>query len=341
MGTVRRASITFVDLAHRWLAVERKRLVEPENERRHIEHLAPLWELTERVLFPRIVKEHLHKLLRENGGKLSASTVNKIRSTGNRIIRDAQENGEWKALNPFAVVNRIPEPEPEYCVLSPGEVRRFLRKLRRDRRREAYVSILLGPRPGELKALQKGDISGRGRLITIRRSNHRNKTKTGKVRTLPVPYRLWPVLMDAIRRSPSHLVFPAADGRMQRRDKRLGRTLRHALVRAGVVTGYQYRCRMNHGCGHEEMRPTKERGARCRCGRRFYVHGVPPKIRWYDLRHISATLHTQAGCDPLVIKRALGHAVKDTTGKTYVHLNWTYMRRELSKLLRVLGPVPL
>ena len=41
----------------------------------------------------------------------------------------------------------------------------------------------------------------------------------------------------------SELVFPAADGSMMRADCDLEKVLRHAMARAGIVTGYNHVCR--------------------------------------------------------------------------------------------------
>jgi integrase len=326
---------TFLELANEWLATEARALVRQTDEARNVSYLQTLWSLREGELTPRTVKRALDGLLKPKG-RLAPSSVNQVRSTGRRIVRAAMFNGEWIMPNPFELVRRHKQPEPQWPDITIRDVKKFMRHLRADRQREALVMLALGPRPGELRALRKEDISGRNRLVTIRRSNKRNATKTGKNRVIPIPRKLWPVLMSAVRDSPSDLVFPGVDGQMQRHDSKLGRTLCDALARSGVVTGWRYKCRLNWGCGKEEVRPMRERGARCKCGARFYIHGIPPRLRYYDLRHLSATLHRQAGCDPLVIQRTLGHTIRSTTDRVYTHLDHAYTRRELSKLLAVL-----
>ncbi|MHB8878355.1 MAG: hypothetical protein ACYC8T_32060, partial [Myxococcaceae bacterium] len=58
---------TFKELADKWLEGERGRLVEPENERRHIDHLRPLWAARESELTPRVARDALLRLLRPAG----------------------------------------------------------------------------------------------------------------------------------------------------------------------------------------------------------------------------------------------------------------------------------
>jgi integrase len=331
---------TLRELAEEWIRVASKRLVKPSNEWEYHRHLAPLWEETEETLSPLLIESALLDLLRENGGTLGPSTVNKVRSFGLRVVKAAQKAWAWGYGNPFTLVPRLPEPERVFPRLTVDECRRTLRRLRPDRRREALFMLVMGPRPGEEKALQKCDVDVKRRILVIQRSNGRNRTKTGKVRTMPIPRALWPVLVEAMRLSPSEIVFPRADGARQLAATNLTRTLRTAMGAAGVVTGYRYRCHVNYGCGHEETRATRDKARQCGCGRRMHVLPVPVQLRWYDLRHLSATLHAEAGCNPLAVTWLLGHGRKNTTEARYLHLGMHFIRKEISKLARALMKPP-
>lgn len=323
---------TFHSLAVEWLRTEGARLVEPENERRHIDHLQPLWELTERELRPGRVKEVLASLLKPTG-PLSAATVNKVRGTGKRIIREAQINDAWLGQNPFEIIRRYRQTKPKHRALRLEEVRRLLPHLREDRRREALVMLYLGLRPGEWKGLRRTDLDLAAGAIIIRRSNKRDSTKTGKERIVPIPAALRPVLEEALASAPagSDLVFPRADGTHQRADAKLSRMLYAALVRAGLVLGYEYVCRRK-GCGYREGRTPLE-PLRCpRCNMKLWANGIPLPVRFYDLRHSAATLHRQAGCDPLVVQLVMGHAAENLTDSVYTHLSDEYVREHINKL---------
>lgn len=323
---------TFFDLAQEWLRTEGARMAEPANERRHVDHLRALWHHTEGELRPRHVKEALHALLRP-GGTLGPSTVNKIMSTGRRIIREAALNDRWTSPNPFEVVKRLRQAKAHHRTLRLAECRALLPHLRVDRRREALTMLYLGMRPGELKALRRIDVNLVEGEILIRRSNARDRTKTGKERLVPIPVGLRPALDEALADSPAgcELVFPAPSGRRQRADMKLSRMLRDGIRKAGLVTGYRYCCRRK-GCGHREERRELE-ALRCpRCRMVLWAHGVPRHVRWYDLRHSAATLHREAGCDPLVIQLVLGHAAENLTDSVYTHLAPDYVRHQLNKL---------
>jgi integrase len=324
----------FVWLAADYMRHEGRRLGFPDVARRQLRHLRPLWSLREGELTPRKVGALLASLLKANGGALSPPTINKLRAVGLRVIRAAQRDGKWTSLNPFELTQREREDTPQHYVPTAEELRLALPRLRRDRHREALCNAILGPRPGELKALWKADVDPVRRTLTFRRSNQQNRTKTGKTRTVPVPDSLWPIIEEAMRASPSHLVFPKADGGggQQRADTKLSKTIRTAYRLAGLVTGFSYKCRRK-GCGYVEVTPEKKQRRCPRCNFKLWRWPVVPRVTWYALRHSAATLHRLAGCDPLVIQRCLGHAESVVTDRLYTgHLPLEYMRAELSKL---------
>lgn len=290
---VPRVGRTFGEVCEAWLATASKRVEDTRNEARHVELLAPLAALLETELTPRRVRAVLDSLLRPVG-PLGPVTVNMLRAKGKRIIREAQLEEQWAGGNPFELAPRYKQYAPEHHRVTLVEARLVLPHLRRDLWRQAVLALTLGPRPGEVKALRKEDINLQQGSITFRRSNARDKTKTGKVRTLPIPAQLLPVLVEAMEASSSALVFPEADGTLQRADKQWSRTLRTAYARAGLP--------------------------------------VPPTLRWYDLRHAAATLLTEAGCMPAVVRKVLGHTPRDTTEGVYLHLSLDVMRKELERL---------
>lgn len=322
----------FSELAADWMRSEGLGLVEPENVRRHIDHLRPLWRLTEKELSPGVVKEALKALLKPNG-PLGAATVNKVQGTGRQIIREAQLYRRWIGPNPFEIVERQTQKKKVFRDLSLEECRILLPHLREDRRREALFMLYLGLRPGELKALQWADVDLRASTVLIRRSNGRDSTKTGTERLLPILEPLRPVLDAALKANPKGcpLVFPTPEGEMQRADAKLTRMLQEALRKAGLVTAYTYTCR-RRGCGHREERQVEEL-ARCpACNMKLWVQGNPLPVRFYDLRASAATLHRRAGADPLAIQLVLGHATTTTTDRYYIRFTVEDLRREFSKL---------
>jgi integrase len=71
---------------------------------------------------------------------------------------------------------------------------------------------------------------------------------------------------------------------MHRLDVKWDVKLRRALGCAGIVVGFEHRCRRK-GCGFKGRRATAE-ASRCpRCQFRLYAKPIPRHVRFHDLRH--------------------------------------------------------
>jgi len=158
-------------------------------------------------------------------------------------------------------------------------------------------------------------------------------TKGGDDGTVPIPEPLRPYLDAAIKLSPSKWVFPAADGKQRAADTNLKAVLRRALGRAGIVDGYEHRCR-KPGCGHVEL-ATEDANRRCpKYDRALWIRPLPRKgIVFHSLRHTTATLLARAKVHPSVAQKILRHANIETTLAIYTHLDGIEdMRAAVAKL---------
>ncbi len=143
-------------------------------------------------------------------------------------------------------------------------------------------------RKGELLGLRNRDVNLQDGTILVARSYDHDTTKGGHADLIPVAGPLRPFLEAAIRDSPSALVFPRLDGSMQPEDVKLDRVLRRALGRAGVVTGYDHRCRRK-GCGYSKEAQGNDPGRCTRCNMRLWAKALPRHVRFHDLRHYPAS----------------------------------------------------
>ena len=107
---------------------------------------------------------------------------------------------------------------------------------------------------------------------------------------------------------------------MMRHDVALDRILRRALARAGVVIGYEHRCR-RHGCGFRERRNESHAGACPRCAYQLYAKGIPRHVRFHDLRHTTATFLLKEGVPLAVVQKLLRHSDPKLTAEIYGHLD--------------------
>jgi integrase len=103
------------------------------------------------------------------------------------------------------------------------------------------------------------------------------------------------------------------DGKQRAPDTNLKAVLRRALGRAGIVEGYEHRCR-KPGCGHVE-RADDSANRRCpKDNRALWIRPLPKKgIVFHSLRHTTATLLARAKVHPSVAQKILRHADIETT----------------------------
>ena len=116
-------------------------------------------------------------------------------------------------------------------------------------------------------------------------------------------------------------------------DTNLKAVLRRALGRAGIVDGYEHRCR-KPTCGHVE-RADDSSNRRCpKDGRVLWIRPLPKKdIVFHSLRHTTATLLARAKVHPSVAQKILRHANIETTLTIYTHLDGIEdMRAAVAKL---------
>lgn len=319
---------TLGQIIQEWLKDVSPRRVSPANEARAAARLEPLFSATEDTLRTGEVDDLLGRLLLH--GRLAPGTVNKVRSAGRLAINFASARGWWTKPNPFTLAKRLREPRSAGVVLTLAELAKIQEKLRPDRRRLFRVAIHLGLRTGELFALRKEDVDFNRAIITVRRSHSRETTKTGVVREVPLVAAVAADLLEAIQASPSDLIFGDTAGKQQRHDTKLTRVLRTAMADANVrIESTTYHCRW---CRLHFSEKESPRARQCaECARSLWPVAKPARVRWYDLRHMCATLHFEAGANQLCVSLALGHSVKGTTQKIYTHPSAATMFAELGR----------
>jgi len=218
---------------------------------------------------------------------------------------------------------------PEYLRLE--EVPRLLNALAPKWRPLFATAVFTGMRQGEMLGLKKRCVDLQANTIEVSASYDAPTTKGGHADLLPIALRLRPLLVDAMERSPSELVFPRPDGTMCSPELKLDHVLRRALGRAGVVTGYIHKCRRHH-CGYEIKAATDECGRCPKCRMRLWAKPIARKVRFHDLRHTTATLLLKEGVPLATVQRVLRHTDPRLTTEIYGHLDVEDMRAGLDRL---------
>src|SRR5262249_29149965 len=151
--------------------------------------------------------------------------------------------------NPVAGTERRKVPKRAYMTLTPEQLAAMLSEIPEDWRPTFACGPAMGLRKGELFALRKSDVDRERWTMTVARSHDRDTTKGGDVAVLPIPLPLRPWIEHQLDHTPGPLVFSAPDGSQRPREADPQKVLRHALARAGLVAGYEHRCRW---CKHKE-----------------------------------------------------------------------------------------
>ena len=322
----RRAAMSFEKLFSWWWQEYGRRRRSPDIDKVARKHLLPALGA---LPLSEVTPARLEGLLVAKTDVLAPRSLNHLRGLVHTVFARAIKRDLWSGRNPAALVERrkVPKRPPEY--LQPEEAELLLVHLDVRWRPIFAAALFTGMRKGELLGLRKRDANLRDGTILVARSYDHDTTKGGHADLIPIAEPLRPFLEAAIRESSSALVFPRADGSMFRPDVALDEVLRRALGRAGVVTGYDHRCRRK-GCGYSKEESGNDPGRCPRCNMRLWAKPLPRHVRFHDLRHTTATLLLKMGVPLVTVQRILRHKDVRLTASTYGHLSIEDMREGLS-----------
>jgi excisionase family DNA binding protein len=262
---------------------------------------------------------------------LAPKSINNLRGYFFSAFSAAKRAGKWVGANPITDVRRrkVPKRLPEY--LTVKEVPQVIDALAARWRPLFATAIFTGLRKGELFGLRKQDVNFDLGLVAVCRSYDRDTTKGGRAEVVPLSKQLVPFLKEAILQSPSELVFPAEDGSMQSHEISLEHVLRRAMGRAGIVLGYDYKCRRKE-CGHSHKSAVDEEQRCPKCDMKLWPKPIVRPIRFHALRHTTASLLMMAGANPAAVQRIMRHTDPRLTTEVYGHLAPEYLHAEMERM---------
>jgi integrase len=328
------AGPTIAELCEWWFETKAFTKLQSGRDRRHnIEaHILPLLgEHTQATLTSDDVEDALEVARKRHG--LSAQTLNHIRAALAKVINDAakRQPPKWTSPNPVRGVARYEVEDRDPPMLTAPQAGALIRAASPHWRPIFAVAIYLGLRAGEIRGLKNEDVDVLHKRLHVKRSGRRETTKTGKARVIPVPDELWPILLAAKRAKAGGEALFGHGGHPLSKNWKSANLMRATLKKAGLVASVRWICNHKKGCGaafDEEV----EGGWCPSCSHKLRRTTKPLEMDFHDLRHVSATLHQEAGCHMWVMTKVLGHAMPKVMTMRYTHLPEDKVRQELNRL---------
>jgi integrase len=243
---------------------------------------------------------HVRALYREKlDSGLTATSVQRVHALLHKALKQAVNDG----LLPRNVTGAVKAPRQsrkEIRALNPEQARAFLQAASGDRLETLYLlAIHTGLRQSELLGLKWEDVDLEAKRLSVRRILSAAKNgptfttpKSNKSRTV----RLTPRAVEALH---------VHKKRQAEEREKLGKPWRDH----GLVFCSQVGTPLNRNNVHtRSFKPLVERA------------GLPPTLRFHDLRHTFATLMLKGGEHPKVVQEMMGHATINITLDTYSHV---------------------
>nr|WP_227026944.1 tyrosine-type recombinase/integrase [Corallococcus soli] len=240
----------------------------------------------------------------------------------------------YRGENPVLEAAKVEVPERQPRCLTVEQLEQLFEAAGSDRVIHVFAA-LTGMRKGEVAGLRWELVDLTRGLITVRYSYNLPRTKGRKDRIIPIHPDLAPALQQLRAEATSKWVFPNPVGGMRTEAGwDAAKNFKAALVRAGLVKGYEYNCvtrGKRESCGFREVRPVKKPACCPQCGMRLWPTGIPLDFAFKDLRSTFATHLAELG-DLRLVQRLLGHARPDITERAYAAARVDYLRQGVEGL---------
>lgn len=264
--------------------------------------------------------------------KQSPSTINGHRRIARRVFNCLIRRRMFRGVNPVSETTPREEAEFAYELLTEAEFWRTVVHLPQDWQPIAIVAFVTGLRRGEIYPLRKDRnvIDLDKHTLTPRASNARSVTKGKRVKSIPLFSEGLAVLKPAWDAAASGaLLFPSKGGKLRSEHLKPAEILRTAMARAGLVEGFDHRCR-SRGCRGELLNERDEQRRLCpACGRVLWARPIVRQVRFHDLRHSCAVYLLDRGVDLYAVSQMLRHSSPAITAKIYAHRTVETLRSSL------------
>lgn len=278
--------------------------------------------------------ETLERWFAEKAKTQAPRTVNGHRTIIRCVFNSLIRHRLFRGINPVKETRAMDVPDFSYQLLSEAEFARVAPHLPADWREMATIAFTTGLRRGEIFALRRDRnvVDLEKRTLTPRASNSRPMPKGKVAKSIPLFDESLVVLKRAWdRTAPGGLLFPSRSGGLRSEHLRAGEVLRNAMARAGIIEGWDHRCRTS-GCGGELLAQPDEQQRKCpKCDRILWPHPIVRQVRFHDLRHSCAVYLLDRGVDLYTVSQLMRHSTIVITQKIYAHRTVETLRSALDR----------
>ncbi len=279
------AGLTFGDLHRHWEETRGKAL----RSSRFLAFVRPHVKELLQVSALDVTTAAVDRLLATKAAHLAPKSLNHIRGHLHAVFEEARkQGGPWEGrVNPVTAARKFKVAEQSTEIVTPAEWPLLAPELLERWRGVVAVAFFTGLRRGDIFGLRKADVDLERMVLAATIS------KSSKHRLLPIADQLRPYLEEALA-TPGPDLFRWPKGK---RLPNLIKMLRRACGRAGLVQGFELRCRRRAACGFTEQRPTDAVPESCpSCSHdSLYARAIPRRVRFHDLRHSFGTAVVAAG----------------------------------------------
>jgi integrase len=236
--------------------------------------------------------------------------------------------------NPVKETASIAVPEAHPKALTPQQVEALRDAAGTPLMRDLiWVAAHTALRPSELRRLTWDMVDLERRALVLTRS------KTKRVRPVPLPLSLIPWLHRMRGERRGDFVFSTAEGQQLPASFQAAKRFKAALRAAGLVEGWELVCRRK-GCGHREKSPTKGSPPCTRCGFALWPRALALQVSFKDLRSTAITRIVESTGDLRVAQLVAGHESQATTGRHYAAARVEHLQAQVDRAFASPVPVP-
>ncbi|NLB81774.1 MAG: site-specific integrase [Clostridiaceae bacterium] len=317
LGLAEQTNILFADYMNQWFENMKTQVQEStfESYQYALNHIVSYFKV-KGIMLRELKPEHIQKYYTDkiNGG-LCGSTIQKHHSNIHKALNIALKYN----LIPYNPADRVQLPKKQKYqakTYNEQQIKKLIQCARGNPIEAAVViTSYLGLRRSEVLGLKWTAVDFKANTLLI---------QTTVVRTKRI------ITKDTTKNKSSHRTLPIPAGLVKYLKDLLKRQEKNEILFGNCYNDNEWICKKEDGT------PITPTGLSYYYKKLLKDNGLP-HIRFHDLRHSTASILINSGCELYEIKELLGHSQIATTADIYGHLDFKAKQRMAAKINELLG----